>query len=204
MATANVIELEACLKDAIAFCEANPKHEFVQYFAPRLKRARAKWGGSVRDSDMHYLRWQTEVREDRVSWKRLATELKATQNQLRKLNAIGYPAEMVLYWDTEILGDAVQKMIDYLASRTDVLPMATERVETLTRLLGLAESEDSEADDALKEFKRHVLFRSEAMGTLSATLADFRVSMRRALGKRSADYQSISWPLTLAPDGPIL
>ena len=37
-----------------------------------------------------------------------------------------------------------------------------------------------------------------------ATLADFRVSMRRTLGKRNPEYRAVRFPLSLAPDEPVL
>ena len=204
MAHANVIELETCLEECIRYCADNAGHEFVQFYSPRLDHARDRWTESVERSDHYYLAWQKEFREDRMSWKHLAIELKKTQDALRAVNAIGYPDRIVRHWDEEILADAIREMVAYLESRKDVLDIAAGRIEILTRGLDGAHGENSQAETALKAFKRHVLFRAEAMGTLVATLGDFRVAMRRALGKRSDDYQSIRWPMSVAPDEPVL
>lgn len=204
MANANVLELETCLAECLTYCAAHPKQSFVSFYQPRLEHARERWYDSVELSDAHYLDWQREALEDRVAWKRLATELKATQNRLRKVNALGYPDQTVRHWDEEILTAAVREMVDYLQSRADVIEIANERIDMLNRLLSAALSDDNEADTALRSFKRHVLFRADAMGTLGAVIGDFRVAMRRELGKKSDDYKSIRWPMTIAPDEPVL
>lgn len=204
MATANVIELETCLKQAIEYCEQHPEHEFVEYHKPRLALARRKWEQSVRVSDEHYLTWQTEVRDDKTAWRGVANELKKTQKTLRRVNAIGFPTETVLYWDEEILAAAVQEMLGYLEDRRDAIEEAAELIEALERRLSIAQGEVSQADEAFREYNRHVLFRSAALGTLSATIADFRISMRRHLGKTDEEYLSIRWPITVAPDEPVL
>ncbi len=204
MSTANVIELETCLKQAIEYCETHPEYDFVEYFKPRLDLARRKWEQSVRVSDEHYLKWQTEMREDRTAWRTLATELKKTQKTLRRVNAIGFPTETVLHWDEEILTDAVQEMLDYLEARRDAIEEAGDLIDGLERRLSIAQGEESQADEAFREYNRHVLFRSAALGTLNSTIADFRDSMRRHLGKKHEDYQSIRWPMTVSPDEPVL
>lgn len=204
MANANVLELETCIEECIAYCAAHPEHDFVAFYAPRLEHARDRWNESVALSDEHYLAWQREVREDRVAWKRLATELKATQDKLHRHNAIGFPDDTVRHWDEEILAAAVEAMLDYLRARTDVLTIAAERIEVLDRALSAAKGEDRDAETALRSFKRHVQFRAAALGTLVATIGDFRVAMRRAMGKKSEQYRSIRWPMTVAPDEPVL
>ena len=204
MATANVIELETCLRESLEYCRTHPDHEFVQYYRPRLEHAKKKWEESVQVADRHYLQWQAEFIEDKLAWKRLGSELRATQKLLRRIGALGYPSTVVYHWDEEILTAAVEEMIDYLEERTGSIDEAQERIETLRRLLGGAQGETSSVDDALHEYNRFVLFQAEAMGTLSNALANFRVAMRRSLGKKSEEYQSIRWPITLAPDEPVL
>lgn len=205
MAHANVLELETCLDECLVYCEAHPKHEFVAFYRPRLIQAKSRWVETVEVSDRHFLDWKRESREDRVAWTRLSAEYKRAQDVLRRVNAVGYPTETVRHWDEEILADAVGAMLAYLQEREDVLgAVATERIEALTRVLAAAHGEVKEADHALDVFKRQVLFRAEAMGTMVATIADFRVAMRRALGKKSAEYKSIRWPMSVAPDEPVL
>ncbi len=205
MANANVLELETCLDECIAYCASHSKHDFVPFYQPRLEQAKQRWDESVAVSDRHYLAWKREFSEDRIAWRKVSTEYKATQNALRRVTALGYPEETVRYWDEEILSDAVAAMIDYLEERRDALgALATDRIDALNRAVAAAESEDSSSDAALREFKLHVLFRAQAMGTMSATIGDFRVAMRRVLGKKSAEYQSIRWPMTVAPDEPVL
>lgn len=204
MAHANVLELETCLDECLAYCGANPAQEFVKFYEPRLEHAKQRWYDSVEVSDAHYLAWQREFRADRVAWKKLGTELAKTQNELRKVNAVGYPDETVRHWDEEILASYVREMIDYLEQRRDVIDLAAERIEALTRVLAAAQGETSDADNALDSYKRHVLFRAEAMGTLVATIGDFRVAMRRTLGKRDEAYKGIRWPMSVMPDEPVL
>lgn len=204
MAHSNVLELETCLDECLVYCRSNPDEEFVMFYEPRLKHVKQRWVESVEVSDRHFLNWHREWREDRVSWKRVATELAVAQQALRRVNAVGYPDRTVRHWDEEILANYVGEMIDYLQQRVDVIDIAAERAEALVRVLGAAESENKDADNALSAYKRHVLFRAEAMGTMIATIGDFRVAMRRALGKRSAKYKSIRWPMSVAPDEPVL
>lgn len=204
MANANVLELETCLDECIAYCATHQKRDFVEFYEPRLLHAKERWYESVEVSDRHYLDWQREFREDRIAWRKLATEYKATQDALRKLNAVGYPDEIVRYWDEDILTAAVEKLVGYLESRKDVISIADERIEALTRGTASAQGEDTAADAALRQFKLQVLFRAEAMGTMTSAIGDFRVAMRRSLGKKSDEYLSIRWPMTVAPDEPVL
>lgn len=204
MGTANVIELETALKESLEYCRAHPEREFVQYYEPRLAQAKKKWEESVKLSDRHYLQWQDEFIADKIAWKRLGAELRATQKMLHRIGAIGYPTTSLYHWDEEILSALTLKMMSYLEERTDVIDGAAERLDNLKRLLEGAQGEMSEAGVALHEFNRYVLFRAEAMGTLSATLSAFRVSMRRTLGKKNPEYLSIRWPMTLSPDEPVL
>ena len=204
MANANVLELETCLDECLAYCEAHQKHDFVAFYFPRLAKAKRRWVETVAVSDRHYLTWQRDFRDDRIAWRKLSTEYKATQNALRRVNALGYAEETVRYWDEEILGVAVAEMIAYLEARRDVIEIADERIEALNRAMGSAELEDTAADAALRQFKLHVLFRGEAMGTMVATIGDFRVAMRRTLGKKSDEYRSIRWPMSVEPDEPVL
>lgn len=204
MANANVLELETCIEQCIQWCHQNPDHDFVTFYEPRLTQAKARWYETVATSDRHYLEWQREFREDRRAWKKLATELKKTQDALRKVNAVGYPDDVVRHWDEEILAAYVEQLIGYLEARTDVLDLAAERIELLDRHLAAARGDDAETSTAFRAFKSHVLFRAEAMGTMTATIADFRVAMRRTLGKKSEKYKSIRWPMTVAPDEPVL
>ena len=204
MAHSNVLELETCLDECLAYCATHPKHEFVAFYHPRLQQAKERWVETVEVSDYHYLAWQKEFREDRVAWRKLSTELKKTQDALRRVNAVGYDESTVRHWDEELLTDAVNELLEYLRSRVDVLDIAQERIEALERLLGAAKSEVSDADTALSAFKRHVMFRADAMGAMIATIGDFRVAMRRELGKKSDEYRSIRWPMSVAPDEPVL
>ena len=204
MGTANVIELETALEESLAYCRAHPEREFVKYYEPRLLRAKQRWDESVRLSDQHYLAWQSDFIEDKIAWKRLGAEVRATQKMLRRVGAVGYPTQSIWHWDEEILTALTLEVMEYLRGRTDVITGAGERLDNLKRLLESAQGETTEAGVALHEFSRYVLFRAQAMGTLSATLADFRVSMRRTLGKRNPEYRAVRFPLSLAPDEPVL
>ncbi len=204
MATANVIELETCLKECLDYCRAKTGEEFVDFYLPRLEHAAQKWERSVEMSDKYYLQWQKEFIEDKLAWKHLGAELRATQKMLARLGAEGYDKEIFYHWDEEILTEQVEQMIAYLSERKDVIDEAPAAIQGLQRRLDAATGETSEMDDALHEYNRHVMFRAEAMGTLSNVLSNFRESMRRQLGKKNPEYKSIRWPLTLNPDEPVL
>jgi len=204
MSNANVIELERALADCIAYCRDHEDLEFVEYFQPRLEHARKKWESSSESSQREYLEWQAERIDEKVAWKRLARELKAAQTMLRKVNAIGYPDRSILYWDEEALTAEVDAMLGYLRERVDVIDGASSAADKLERLLTLATGENREEDEALHDYNRYVLFLAEALGTLNTAIADFRVSMRKNLGKEHADYRAIRWPLSVAPDELVL
>ena len=42
------------------------------------------------------------------------------------------------------------------------------------------------------------------MHELGALIGEFRVAMRRSLGKRHPDYQAIQWPYAIASDEGVL
>lgn len=204
MPNANVVEIEACMTDCIAYCEANPNSDFVEYFHPRLTRAIKRFKESVEVSDAHYKAYAQEAIEDKMAWKALGRELKATQRYLGRVNAVGYPDETVLHWDVELLQAACAQMREWLEEHRDDIEEASERIDKLERLQEIAEKERFQRDEALDDFSRQAQFRGEAFGTLGATLLEFRKSMRRTLGKHHEDYKAIRWPFTLAPDRPII
>ena len=175
-----------------------------EYFKPRLERAREKWVESVENSDRYYLMWQKEFIEDKQSWRKLGGEFRSIQKELRQLGAEGYPTDPMYHWDEEALAAVAQTMIEYFNERRGQIPEAGEKSERLQRLAEAANDESAESGYALHEFNRHVLFRAEAMGTLSSVLSDFRQSLRRDLGKHNELYRSIRWPISLSPDERVL
>lgn len=204
MATANVVELEACIKDCLAYCEKNSELDFVKYFQPRLQRADRKFRDSVEVSDAQYRAWAQESISDKQAWKALGRQLKATQLYLGRVNAVGYPDKTVLHWDVDLLKAAVSGMLTWLGEHAEDVEDASDHIDQLERLVEIAEKERFQRDDALDDYARHAQFRSEAFGTLGATLGDFRKAMRRTLGKHDEGYRSIRWPFSLAPDRPVL
>lgn len=204
MAYANVIELETAVAECIAYCDTNPDADFVQTFGPRLRHAAAKFEESVAESDRHFVTWQNGLRTDKLAWKKLGKELRAAQATLARQGAVGYPDERVLHWDPEILTDAVGNMVAYLKERGKAVEGGSDHAERLESLLSSARGEKKDAGSALAEYSRLVLFRAGAMATLASTIGDFRTAMRRTLGKRHPEYAAIRWPMSVAPDVPVL
>lgn len=204
MPNANIIELETCLEDCIDYCEAHPEATYAQLFEEHLRKIRRKWRESVRVSEKHHKRWREEQRQERVAWKQLSSVLRQVQTELRRVGAIDFPSERVLYWDEELLVEAVERMKAYLREHADAIDFAQESIDRFERIEGVASSEEREAEGALKDFQRFIDLRREAMGELNAIIREFRVALRRALGKRHPDYLAISWPYSIASDEGVL
>ena len=43
MANANLIEIESCLQDCVAYCEQYPEHDFVCFYSEPLQEAQKQY-----------------------------------------------------------------------------------------------------------------------------------------------------------------
>lgn len=204
MATANTIELETCMAQCLRYCESNPEQEFVEYHYPRLVRANQRYTEIVAKSDRKYVDWKREEREDKIAWKKLAGRARQIQRELKRINAVDYPTERVYHWDEEILVAFIGRLLTYLKGRKDSIAAAAGYVEELERILEKAQSEEVEEGDALEDYRRFAVIRSQSFGGMASALSGFRESMRRYLGTSHEDYAGIRWPVTLNPDESVL
>ena len=204
MPNANIIELETGLDDCLNFCLQHPENEYATRYLERFTQAKHRWYKSVELSEAHHVRWRTEEREEAVAKKQLALTLREVQGYLRRINAIGYPKTRVLYWDEERLLAMVGRVKTYLQEHSAQIPSATEYIDKLERGAETIQQENREVGDALKGFQRFVDLRREAMNDLGALLGEFRVALRRSLGKKHPLYTGIRWPYGIASDEGVL
>lgn len=204
MPSANIIELESCIDDCIAYCDENPQSEFSTLYREKLLRARHRWEKAVRLSDEQHTKWRSEQREERLAWKHLATTLRESQKQLRSVGAKDFPDLRILYWDVEALMVHVERMQVYLRENGSDYDFTQELLDRFTREIDAATSEEREAGTALKDYQRFVDIRREAMTELGSMIGDFRIALRRGLGKRHPAYQKIHWPHAIASDEGVL
>lgn len=203
MPSANLFELESCIDDCVAYCEAHPDLRVAQLYLPQLREARQRYHESMQASDRHHVLWRTEEREEMVVRKQAAALLRETQQRLRAIGAKDAPLTRILYWDDELLRNAIDDMVAFLRANATI-DFAASTVEQFDRLMDKADSELQEANAALKNYQRFVDLRREAMSGLSGIIGEFRVALRRTVGKRDADYQKVQWPYAIAPDEGVL
>ncbi len=204
MPNANIIELETCLADCLRVFEQNPSSDYSQLYLEPVRKVIRRWDESTKLSDMHHLRWRAEQREERVAYKHLAIALREVQRDLRRIGAIDFPVSRVMYWDQELLLQAVEQMRTYLSEQGSDIDFAQTYLDKFDRLSSYASSEARAADNTLKDFQRFVDTRRESLHEVMALISDIRVGMRRMLGKRSDVYTSIRWPYAIASDDGVL
>lgn len=204
MSVANVFELTKCLDDCIRYCELHPERAHSVMFGDRLRRARANFEDALKSTDRQFTQWRMESRDDKLAWKHLAKELRLTQDHLAQVGAVGYESERVMYWATHLLVDAVAEMVEYLRDRADQIDFAGKQADKLERMVDSAQGEAKDEGSAFNNYQRFATLRSDAFSDVADSLSSFRVLLRRELGKTNADYQSIRWPLSLAPDETVL
>lgn len=204
MSYANMFELNKCLKDSLQYCSDHPDRDHCETFEPMLVRALENLTKATDSSDRKFTSWRMEDRDGRLAWKHLARDLAQVQRELKKVNAVGYLDQKVMYWDTGTLVLAVDEMIDYLRERTEDLDFAEEKADKLERQKDSALNDTHDSDEALKDYIRFAQMRSDAMTETVNTIASFRRVLRRELGKKSDDYHSIRWPQAVASDEAVL
>jgi chromosome segregation ATPase len=200
MANVNVAELRASLKACLEFCREHEDRDYCRRHLPRLKRALNKFQKSRKETDRSFTEWRAEKRREKKSWKALSKTLAATQDELERIDAFGYPDERTRYWDREILEDAVRSMMEYLDEHADAIDFAEKYRDKLERQLDTAKSELDDEGNALDNYTQKVKLRSDAMGTAKEAVAEFRNTLRDELGTDHPEYQSIRWPYELSPD----
>jgi hypothetical protein len=204
MSVANIFEITKCLADSVAYCEKNPTSELGRFFQPRLTEAARELEEALKATDGHFTNWRMEAGDDRLAWKHLSNELARAQTRLNQIGAMDFPDQKLKYWDEEILQGVVLEMIAYLKSRASVIDFANEQAEKLERQLERCFSEHQTSNAALRTYTRNVQRRSDAISNSTNTIASFRQTMRRELGKDHPDYRSIRWPFAVATDDPVL
>ncbi len=204
MSNVNFNELQICLNDCLAYCKKHPEREHVRELGARLVRAEQEFNQGIASSDRKFVQWRNEATDEKLQWKHLANHLASLQRKLGSINAVGYPERRVMYWDTELLENAVQEMVAYLRARVDVIPFAQDEVGNLERRLENCRNEDVDSDRALRAYTRQVSERADGMRMAIDNIGAFRRAMRRELGINHPDYQSIRWPFDVATDERIL
>lgn len=204
MPSANTVELETSLRDCVAYCERHPNSTVSEIFREKLVMSQRRYYESIRTSDEQHVKWRTEQREQKLAWKHLAGELRDVQNRLRRMGAIDFPSERILYWDEQLLVAAIARMQSYLTEHQDNLEFATGSLEKFERLLSDTRSEGRDADEALRSFQRFVDLRREAMTQAAAIIGEFRVALRRTVGKKDPEYNAIFWPYAIASSEGVL
>lgn len=200
MPNVNVADLRASLKSCVEFCREHEERDYCERHLPRLERALHELRESRRETDEYFAEWRVEQRQERKSWKELAKTLREAQEELDRVNAVGFPDQRIRYWDEELLEETVREMVSYLEQRTDEIEFAADYADRLTRTLDGAVDEDDEQSDALRAYQRRVKKRSDAMGGAAQVIADFRELLRDELGTDDPEYQSLRWPYALSPD----
>lgn len=204
MAYANIAEVEVCLMDCLQYCENHPGSPYCREFGPRLKAVVANLKSSKASSDHYYSSWRRERGDDKRSWKKVAMLLREVQNELRKIDAVGFPDRRVMYWDAELLEVAIQQMMKYLAAQSDEIDFAPDYLARFEQLLGGAHSEDDDSEQAYRTYQNHIGARRDALADATYLITELRSTMRRDLGVDHPEYQSIRWTWALSPDEPVL
>jgi len=201
---ANVVELETSIKACLDYCAAHPNDPVIKTYQPKLAGVWRRYQDSIATSEDVHVKWRAEQKAERIAWKTVATTLREVQIGLRRMGAIDFPAQRILYWDEEALQEVVDEMIEYLQDHAQDIEDAQVWLDQFERLLSTARTEQKEEADALRSFQRFVDLRREAMVELRATIGDFRVALRRTLGKKNPEYLAIYWPQAVAPDENVL
>ena len=201
---ANVFELSKCLDDCIEYCRNHSDQEHARFHLPLLQQARRQLDETTDRAEKEMYDWKAAFGQDKLALKTLSKKLRSIQDQLDKVNAIGYIDQTVMYWDRKPLLAATNEMIDYLREREDALDFAADAADKLERLRDKALNEGEESDRAREEYLRFSKMRADGLITAKETIANFRKALRRELGRSNEDYQAIQWPQQVAPDERVL
>ena len=200
MANVNMAELRSALESCVEFCREHDDRDYCQRHKALLEDALEELDESRRETDEYFADWRVEQRQQKKAWKDLAKELRETQKELGRVNAMGYPDERIMYWDEEILEETLEEMIAYLEDHADDYEFAEDQAGTLERKLEFAHDKGEDQKDALRVYQTKVKKRSDAMGGAAQVVRDFRQLLRDQLGEGHDDYESIRWPYGISPD----
>ncbi len=200
MANVNFFELEACLSSLLAYFDKHPREASTALFQARVVKVDAHLRETIETTDRIYNKWRVEGGEERLAYKHLQKAVKAAQRQLAALDAVGYPTQVVSYWDQEDTLEAAQQMLAFLKEHREDLDFADESLSEIQRLLNNVEREGEEVTTALAGYREVSSSRKLAMEIVQDIIKEVRPSMRREFGRDSEAYKSIRWPAMLDPD----
>ena len=196
----NLFELEGCLEGLDLFLEKHPKKSYVGEYGPLARRALNNLKNHTALTDASYTKWRLEIGEGKLAYKKLQRAYKRAQRTLENAGAIGYPEDVVGYWDEEETVEGTGLMLEYLKEHQSSLDFAEGIVAELSELLKHAGSEGQEADKALTAYKKISGTRKLAMEDAIMAIDNLRRRIRDDIGREHADYKAIRWPAMVAPD----
>lgn len=200
MPNVNFFELEACLSTLQAFCQKHPRKPYVARHATEVDAVAQRLQSAVGETDRVYTQWRLEHGEDKLAYKQLQKAYKGAQRQLKALGVMGYPEQVVSYWDEEDTLEAAQQMLSFLQEHKKALDFAADTITELKRLLDVVSREEGETRDALGSYRRISGDRKLAMEFAIEVIGAMRRAMRRDLGRHSELYLSVRWPAMVEPD----
>lgn len=204
MPYANISETTACLNDCIDFAKEHQELDYCEHHLPLMLDVRAELKEAWDTTDKYFSKWRREAGEDKVSYKNIAKLLQEIQRRLERIDAIGYPDRRVMYWDEELLEQAVAEMVTYLEEHRDNIDFADDYLTRMEQLLDTAHTEHDQSEDALRAYQRFFRSRRDALSNAYHIIGEFRDSIRRNLGKDHPDYQRIRWAWSVSPDQTVL
>lgn len=196
----NLIEMQACLRDLKAHVEQHPRKSYVNEFGERVLRVHRALDEDVAMVDARFIHWRLEIGEEKLALKHLQRTFKRAQKALSDAGALGYPEQVVNYWDEDDTLAAAREMLDFLREHQSSLDFADDFIGDLDRLLSGSRTEMRETTDALDAYRRVMGQRKVVMENALQIIGAVRRAMREDLGVGHADYQSIKWPAMLEPD----
>jgi len=197
MPNVNMADLRSSLRGCVEYCRNHEERDFCQRHLPLLEDALEELVESRKETDEYYAKWRGQRRSHRQAWKSVSSLFAETQQELDRVNAVGYPDQTVRYWDEELLEEVVEEMIEYLEARRDSIESASEYIDKLDRELGKAREELEAKKTALRGYQRRVKKRSDAMAGAAQAIMDFREILEDELGSKHPDYDEIRWPYAL-------
>lgn len=199
MPNVNMASLRASLEQCVEFCREHDDREYCARHLPMLEEALEELEGSRQETDDQYAEWRNRRQSQLQIWKSLAKLLDETQEELNRVNAVGYPDQTIRYWNRDLLEEVVEEMIEYLEARTDEIESAGRYADKLRRELASANEEVDKQKKALRNYQRRVKKRSDAMAGAAQAIMDFRELLEDEVGTDHPEYEGIRWPYALSP-----
>ncbi len=196
----NFFELENCLDTLVPFIERHPQKGYVKDFGPRARKAKDHLHQSFRDTDAVYTKWRLELGEGQLAMKHLQRACKKTQAHLEEVGAIGFPEDVVDYWDEGATVACAKAIIAWLKENEAALDKAAPMIAEIQTKLAAATGDVETGDQSLETYQRLSGGRKLAMEDAILAIDVLRRSIRDDLGIESPEYQAIRWPAMVAPD----